>query len=69
MTIAKNLLNMMKAMMLCCSLVGCTTGLHLPKLLGPAEELHCTLDRTGGAMVGTYACNIEGKYQMYDLGM
>lgn len=50
-------------------LIGCTSGFHYPALLGPAEEVHCTLDRTGGSMIGEYKCEIEGKYQMNEFGL
>lgn len=52
----------MKYLPLLLLLTGCTQTPSVPKLLGPADEFHCTIDRTKGETTGTYKCEIEGRY-------
>ena len=52
------------------SLMGCASGagMHMPKLLGPADEVSCIVLRSGG-LEGTYECEIRGRYVMESVGI
>ena len=49
-------------------LSGCT-GIYTPRLMGPAEEVNCTINRTNSSMYGQYECHVKGKYQLNEFGM
>ena len=44
-------------------LSGCTSGVHVPQLPGPADSVDCILQRHD-SLEGTYRCSIKGRYQM-----
>ena len=44
------------------------TGMHMPKLMGPADEVSCIVLRSDG-LEGTYECEIKGRYMMESVGI
>ena len=48
--------------------MGCA-GVKIPKLMGPAENVNCTITRNNGSPVGRYKCTIEGAYSMEGFGI
>lgn len=48
-------------------LIGCA-GIYVPRV-PPATEVDCHFTRTGGAMEGSYTCEMEGTYHLQELGL
>lgn len=46
---------------------GCTS-LSYPVIPGRADNVKCTLERSDGAIEGKYACSIDGRYEIKEIG-
>ena len=60
----------MRWLVLALLLGGCApSNVHLPMLPGPADEVHCTMDRVGGSTEGVIECHVKQRYTMTKPGI